>query len=460
MRILRWYILKQHLVPFLLGFGVVTFILEMDVLFDYLDLVVNRGVAPGIVAQLYLLSLGYIVALSVPCGVLVSALMTFGRLSQDNEITAVRASGVNLASILVAPLTAAAVVGGLLILFNNYVLPETNHAFAGLLMDISRMRPTVKLEEGVFVNDFPGYNLLVQSVNGRTNEMRGITLYQMNPTGPPTTILAQSGNLSYTPDGLTAVLTLHDGEIHEIPTDSPANGVRKYRRLEFRTHVIYIAGAGGLLERTVGYSRSDREMSADRLLEERRKIERQYAQELAVRRDRLRALGVSDREFQRLAPQPGGLRELVVGAIAHLRRDRDPYTQLAQKIPAVRNEIDLWTMERDAMLKRAASLSVEIHKKYSLSAACIVFVLVGAPLGMRVRRAGPAVAFVSIAFFLFYYLCLVGGEELAHRLLLPPWLAMWLANIVIGVYGLIATLRVCEILPLRSFARPVARVAA
>ena len=112
MRILRWYILKQHLVPLLLGFGVVTFILEMDVLFDYLDLVINRGVAPLAVLQLFLLSLGYIVALSVPCAVLVAVLMTFGRLSQDNEITALRASGVNLASVLVGPLLAADADGG------------------------------------------------------------------------------------------------------------------------------------------------------------------------------------------------------------------------------------------------------------------------------------------------------------------------------------------------------------
>src|SRR5438876_4408057 len=164
MRILRNYILRQHLVPFLLGFGVVTFILEMDVLFDYLDLIVNRGVAAGVVVQLFLLSLGYIVALSVTCAVLVAVLMTFGRLSQDNEITALRASGVNLASVLTGPLAASLVVGAGLTVFNNYVLPESNHAFAGLLVDISRMRPTVKLQEGVFVNDFPGYNLLVQRV--------------------------------------------------------------------------------------------------------------------------------------------------------------------------------------------------------------------------------------------------------------------------------------------------------
>src|SRR4029078_6901128 len=169
-------------------------------------------VPAGVVGQLFLMSLGYIVALSIPCAVLVAVLMTFGRLSQDNEITALRSSGINLASVLIAPIGAAVVLAGGLILFNNYVLPETNHIFAGLLIDISKMRPTVKLQEGVFVSDFPGYNLLVQRVNGRTSEMKGITLYQMNPTGPPTTILARNGSLRYSPDGSTAILTLHEGE--------------------------------------------------------------------------------------------------------------------------------------------------------------------------------------------------------------------------------------------------------
>ena len=102
----------------------------------------------------------------------------------------------------------------------------------------------------------------------------------------------------------------------------------------------------------------------------------------------------------------------------------------------LRGELDLWRLEHQALERRAGELSVEIHKKFSLPAACVVFVLIGAPLGMRVRRAGPAVAFVSVAFFLFYYLCLVGGEELANRLLLPPWLAMWLPNIVLGTWGI------------------------
>ncbi len=444
MRILNWYILRLHLVPFLLGFGVVTFILEMDVLFDYLDLVVNRGVAIGIVAQLFVLSLGYIVALSVPCAVLVAVLMTFGRLSQDNEITALRASGVNLGRILMWPLAAAALVATGLILFNNYVLPESNHAFANLLIDIGRMRPTVKLQEGTFITDFPGYNLLVQSVNGRTNEMKGVTIYQFNPGGPPTTILARSGFLSYTPDGRTAVLQLEDGEIHEVPQDDPSG--RKYRRLVFRQHTLYIANAGGILERSVRQNRSDREMSARTLIDERSRIRHDYDQTLAMHRLRLRQLGLQTQTFDRDAA--GLALNGVASAWRKLLGREEPLVE-ASRQPAVSAELEQFRVEREELQKRIAGLSVEIHKKFSLPFACIVFVLIGAPLGMRVRRAGPAVAFVSIAFFLFYYLCLVGGEELANRLLLPPWFAMWLANIVLGGWGLVSTLQACEILPRR-----------
>lgn len=454
-RILRTYILRLHLVPFLLGFGVVTFILEMDVLFDYLDLVVNRGVAVGVVAQLFLLSLGYIVALSAPCAVLIAVLMTFGRLSQDNEITALRASGVNLAHVLIGPLLAAVALQFGLTYFNNRVLPETNHAFANLLIDIGRMRPTVRLQEGVFITDFPGYNLLVQSVNGRTNEMSGLTIYKLNPGVPPTTILAKHGTLEYTPDGKTAVLRLRDGEIHEIPSEE--GGSRRYRRMVFKTHVIYIPGAGGLLEHTVRDARSDREMTTDALIEERARMRAQYDQAIGLRRDRLRQLGAPGLVIDALAPErlplTGQLRMTWAGLVSH----EDPLERFAGAQPALRTEIDLWRVERSALRRRIASLSVEIQKKYSLPAACVVFVLLGAPLGMRVRRAGPAVAFVSIAFFLFYYLCLIGGEELANRLLLPPWLSMWLPNLALGAWGLVATLHTCELW--RPRARPAARPA-
>ncbi len=442
MRILPWYILRQHLVPFLIGFGVVTFIFEMDVLFEYLDLVINRGVPVLAVLQLFVLSLGFVVALSVPCAVLVAELMTFGRLSQDNEITALRASGVHLFRVILPSLSVAGLLAVGLTLFNNYVYPEANHAFANLLVDIHRMRPTVRLQEGVFITDLPGYNLLVRSVNGHTNEMKGVTIYQMNAGGPPTTILAHSGFLSYTPDGRTAVIELKDGEIHEIQAE--AGQPRRYHRLSFKRHTIFIQGAGGLLERTVRDSRGDREKSAAMLIGERHELLAQYDRSLAQRVERFRAAGLALHALDGLAPERAPWTARLRLAWEALRHHGSTLEPVLVAHPELRAEAEMWRMERDGLLKRAASLSVEIHKKFALPAACVVFVLIGAPIGMRVKRGGPAVAFMSIGFFLFYYACLVVGEELANRLILPAWLAMWLANLVLGALGLELTARACD----------------
>ena len=442
-RILSWYILRQHLVPFLLGLGVVTFLFQMDALFQYLDLVLNRGVPVWAVVQMFVLSLGFVAVLSVPCAVLVAELMVFGRLSQDNEITALRASGVHLFRAIVPSLLASVVLAIGLTLFNNHVYPEVNHAFANLLVDIQRMRPTVRLQEGVFITDLPGYNLLVQSVNSRTSEMRGVTIYQLNNGGTPTTILAKTGKLSYTPDGRTAVLELRDGEIHEIPPS--ADGPRVYHKLRFEKHKIFIQDAGGMLDRTVRNSRSDREKSARVLLDERKQIEDQYDRSLLVRQERFKALGVTGRDLEALAPERAPLAHrpaLWWAAVTHKGWALAP---VGQRQPALAMDVDLWKLESESLRKRMATLSVEVHKKFALPAACVVFVLIGAPIGMRVKRAGPAVAFLSIGFFLLYYVCLVGGEELADRLLLPAWLAIWLANILLGLLGIDLTARACDV---------------
>jgi lipopolysaccharide export system permease protein len=442
-RILPLYILRQHLVPFLLGLGVVTFILQMDVVFDYLDLLINRGVPLLAVLQLFGLSLGFIVALAVPCAVLVTELMTFGRLSQDNEITALRASGIHMFSVIVPSLVVSVGLAVGLTLFNNHVYPDANHAFANLLIDIGRMRPTVRLQEGVFITDFPGYNMLVRRVNGQTNEMLGVTIYQSNAGAPPTTILAKTGFLSYTTDGRTAVLELTDGEIHEVPRDEA--GPKVYHRLTFKKHTIYIRDAGGLLERSVRRSRGDREKSARTLLDERAEVLAQFTRSLELKRESFRAAGVGPADLAALAPEREPWPRRLAAVAGAATAGRDPLEAVLTRHPGLKLEADLWKMERDALRRRIASLSIEMHKKFALPAACVVFVLIGAPIGMKVRRGGPAVAFVSIGFFLFYYLCLVGGEELANRLLLPPWLAMWLANIVLGLLGIDLTARACDV---------------
>src|SRR3990172_8535983 len=390
MRILERYVLREHLFPFFLGLSVVVFLLTLDFLFDLVDLAIGKGVGAGIVLELFALSLGWMMALAVPCAVLIAALATFGRLSQDNEIAAMRANGVNLMRIIAAPLLAAAVLGLLLVGFNNYVLPETNHRLYNLMVDVSRKRPTTQISEGVFVDGFEGYNIFVEKVNNRTNEIRGVKIYQLSSSARPTTILADWGVIHNSPDGRVVTLELHDGEIHEVP---PNDQERVYRRLMFKTHIINIRNVGADLERSGGAGGG------------------------------ARGAGVPTK------PRPS------------LPRGGAPSRYIP---PVTMDLIQMRQLEVETRDRRISGYEVEINKKISIPAACLVFVLVGAPLGIRARRSGMGVAFISILFFVFYYLCLAGGEELADRRIVEPWLAMWIPNIVIGAIGTVLTLQAAE----------------
>ncbi len=455
MRTLRLYVLRLYLVPWLLGFGVVTYLLQLDFLVDIMDLLIGRGVPPRAVGELFVLSLGWMVALSVPCGVLVATLMTFGRMAQDQEIIALKASGINIFRVILAPLTLAFALFLGLSVFNCWVLPEANHRLASLMVDISQKRPTVRLVEGVFVNDFPGYSLLVRRVDGRTNQMHGVTLFEFGSNPTPPIIVADRGSLEYLPDGDTAVFELREGVIHEVPNDVP--GSRKYRQVKFDVQRIFIAGAGSMLRRSVRDLRSDREMTLEQLGREIELADAQLAASVARANERL-----ADEQVPALVLVPradsSGLGTPAAWIAAARARLAGIQFDARLLRPETMAEFQMLRLEVETLARRKASLEVELHKKFALAFACVVFVLVGAPLGMRVRRGGVAIGFLSIAFFAFYYLCLQFGESFADRLLLPPWLAMWLANIVLGTWGLFATLAACEVRIGRSVRRSEAPV--
>jgi lipopolysaccharide export system permease protein len=464
MRILERYVLREHLFPFVLGFSVVIFLLTLDFMFDLVDLVVGKGIGVGVVLELFVLSLGYMVALAFPCAVLIACLAAFGRLSQDNEIAAMRANGVNVLRVIGAPLFAAGALASLLVLFNNHVLPESNHALANLMADVGRKRPTTQITEGVFIDGFVGYNIFVEKVNSRTNEIRGVKIYQLNSSARPTTILADWGVIHNSPDGRVMTLELHDGEIHEVP---PNDAERTYRRLMFKTHLINIRNPGADLERRDRESRGDREMSLSMMRSHIRRLREDLGRSVEGRDQILSDAGYdSYEEFVRAAiprQPPRGVQAWVRGALRALSSvgpwAAEPYAtggRPREISPITMDAIQMRQLEIDALARRLNSLNVEVQKKFSIPAACLVFVLVGAPLGMRARKSGIAVAFLSILFFVFYYLCLAGGEELADRRILAPWFAMWAPNLVIGAIGLVLTLQAAEVIrrPRRRRPRP------
>jgi lipopolysaccharide export system permease protein len=442
--ILRRYVVGSLVGPFLLGFGIVTFLLTMEMFLDLLDLLLNKGIDPWTVTRLFVFALGWMVALSVPCGVLVSTLMTYGRLSQDNEIIALRASGVHLMTLVNPALGLSVIVAIALTLFNNYILPETNYAYASLLQDVSRKHPTAEIREGVLIDDFRGYDLWIGRLNDRTGAMEDVLILD-GRTRPqaPRTILARNGTLKFRPESNVLTLELQDGEIHEADPNSPEG---EYRRLSFTTQTLNITNPSDQWTGTGSHQRGQREMSVQVMREQIRQLRAEAARQDSLIQSCLLGLPAkSIEELDRLDPSGASpsKAELLLGSLGRiLSRPRTQPPRIWT--PDEKRSIELIRVrqeEQRTTLRKIREYQVEIQKKFSIPLACIIFVLVGAPLGVMARRGGLAAGYFSVIFFIFYYICLVGGESLADRLILPPWLAMQIPNIILGGLGVALTMR-------------------
>ncbi len=412
MKILSRYILKEHAGPFLFGFFVVTFVLVMDFIIDIMDLIIDKGLSAWTILEIFGLNLAWMLALSIPMAVLVATLMAFGRLSADNEITAIKSSGTSLYAIVAPALAASTILAVGLALFSNLVLPEFNHRARALMSDIGKKRPTLTFKAGIFMDEFPGYTVLIKKLDKRSSHLEGITIYDAGSGPSPTTITARRGSLEFSPDGNTLRMDLYDGEIHEVDAQDPS----KYRRVNFRKHTLYIKDVGSKLIRSSSDYRGDREMTALMMRQQIAELEDQIEEH----RHRMNELGAN--AVERI--ERG---EKVEGTHEALKVSRTTLSQLQAEHRAIEH-----------LKKKINSYRVEIHKKFSIPAACIVFVLIGAPLGIMAKRGGIAIGVgLSLGFFLLYWAFLIAGEELADRLIAPPYLAMWSPNIFIGAAGIL-----------------------
>jgi len=393
-----------------MGFGLIVFILVIDVVLQMLDQVLGKGLEVGAALQLFIYNLSWIVALAVPMAVLIAVLMVFGRLAADNELLALKAAGISFTRAVMPVALAALLLSLVMIWFNDQVLPDSNHRARELAASLKRAKAALvlKQKEGVFLRDLGPYHLLIREVNEETNQLSGLTLYDTGQPGPPTTLRAETGRIEIFNDGRYMRLTLENGEYHRINTDDPG----RISRGTFTRQVLHIRDKSRDFSGYRSSYRSDREMDIAAMLAGIENIEA----------DNQRALRVIDSTVV----------AFVQDAAAAPADDK-----LAERGRQLTDRIDKQWALMDSRRRRANSYLVEVHKKFSIALACVVFVLVGAPVGALTRARGTAVSVaVSLVFFFAFWMFLIGGEELADRGFLFPGLAMWAPDVIFAAVGL------------------------
>jgi lipopolysaccharide export system permease protein len=328
----------------------------MDKIFKLVELIVARGANPVHILKLLMFISPSFLIFTIPMGVLVGTLLTFGRLSADSEITAFKASGVSLYQ-LFFPIAlfsiGAYLVTSLLVL---YGLPWGNRGFKSTLFMVLQTKASIEIKERVFNDAFDGLVIYVDRVPIQGEKIEGILIYDERDKTSVNTIFAKGGFLINNPQSKDIILRLLQGDIHRF---DPKTNV--YQKIAFDAYDLRLELAKAL---TVMWRKlKDWEMSID---------------------------------------------------------------DIKEKMEFIRNRGGDVT-----------SLQVEIHKRYAFPFACLIFALIGVPLGVQPHRSGRSHGFVlSILILLAYYISLSFAEVIALRKEISPFLGGWMPNFLFGGFGL------------------------
>jgi lipopolysaccharide export system permease protein len=424
MSILTRYVIRALIGPFLFAFTAVTGLLFLNAVAQKLEDLAGRGLGFDVISEFMVLSLPHIVALTFPMAVLVAVLYTFADLTGQNEVTAMAAGGIRVSRLLLPLLVLGVGFTGLMFWFNASVLPETNYRLSQLMSDVGSTNPTLQLREQVVnevsTGDGTRYFLQAARIDVQTNTLSDVVIYDMSRAGDFRTIEAKRGEMAFTPDRSDLYITLFEGQALEVTDERPG----AFQRMEFETQVLPMRGVGSELQRQVGGGpRTDREMPIPMLQErvqesltllQRVSEESLEASRLAI----LTALSLDVSGLPLETLESDGMPELLSGDDAVISE-----ATATHRINEVR-----WNVHRLSVYQ----YRVEIHKKYAIAFACLIFILFGAPFAVRFPQGGVGMVIAtSVGVFFLYYAGLIGGERIANRGLLDPVLAMWLPNLIL-----------------------------
>ncbi len=453
------FMLKTFLPLFMMTFMICLFIVMMQFLWRYVDELVGKGLGIGLVAELFFYAALTLVPLALPLAILLASLMTFGNLGEHVELTAMKSSGISLVKVMkpLIVLLCAVAVGAFF--FQNDVLPKSQVKMWTLLFSMRQKSPTLDIPEGTVYTQIPGYNIFVKH-KGKDNDMLyNLLIYDVSSGyGSPRVVSADSGRLSMTEDKRHLVLDLYQGNWYEEmhASSSSAMGSNLYRREAFHDKEI-------LIKYDDNFTRMDddamrQQYVGKNITELRRTIDSvqlkvdSVGARLAAELQSIPVVGVPTR---RVVVRDGGkpVRE-VVRPVA-MKRPIDFDSLMNALTPTSRSAVIERAMQNATNVQQDNAFrsinmgddqfiirrhGIELHKKFTLSLACLIFFFIGAPLGAIIRKGGLGMPIViSVILFIFYYMIDNMGYKLARDGRWPVWEGIWLSSAVLLPLGVFLT---------------------
>ena len=327
------------------------------------DLIINKGVGAAYVFRLLMLMMPWLLTFTIPISVLSATLLAFGRLASDNEVIALKASGVSLYRIAAPALVVGLLVSLFCIPLNDRILPESGYRARCLIKEIAIRNPLAMLEPGVFIKGFQDYIIFVYNIQG--NKLKNIRIYQPQAGKPTRTIVAKEGEVIPIPEKNVVKLKLRYGSADEALPEDPDN----FYKVVFDTYYMTLNLKDALESENI--QKKPREMSIAELRTEAKKMDKENV-----------------------------------------------------------NTVPLY---------------IEIHNKLALAFSNFIFILIGIPIAIRTHRREKSINFgFTMVLFLVYWGIMLVGVACSIRNIIPPWLGIWMANVLLFIVGVFLFLRVAR----------------
>ncbi len=411
----------------------------MQFLWKYIDDLVGKGLEWYVISELLFYASATLVPLALPLAILVSSIMTLGNLAEHYELVAAKSAGISLQKILRPMIFTAVLIGGLAFYFSNFILPYTNLKMGSLLYDVRQQKPALYIREGVFYNGIDGFSMKIGKKESDNQTLRNVIIYDHTAQrGNTKVILADKGKMMMSEDEKYLVVTLYDGRSYEEQQESRSNArdTHPFLRTSFSNYSFRFDLSTFKLNRTneelfkdnyqmLNLDQLDNSLDSLHLQLDLRRIEisnsiKSYFQ---VYRDSLLNYPIKNQIASPLFDTVD-MKVVYDFALGHARN--------------VKSYLGSISEEEDAREKLIARFAIEWHRKYTLSAACFILFLIGAPLGAIIRKGGigmPVV--VSVIFFLIFHVISIMGEKFSREGVINPLYGMWISSCVLLPVGII-----------------------
>ena len=447
------FVLRSFAILFVGTFFICLFVFIMQFLWLYVDELVGKGIPMDVLMKFFYFTTLTLVPKSLPLAILLAALITFGNFGERVELTAMKAAGIPLIRVMRPLIVFSVVLGCVSFYFQNVTVPHANLQLQTLLISMKQKSPELEIPEGAFYDGIDNYNLYVKRKDSNTGMLYGVVIYNLSNGFENATILkADSGRLETTADKQHLRFILYHGEQFENLKDGQISSKNiPYRREQFGEKVMLIEFSsdfdmmdGSFLSSNAmnkNMPRLAHDIDSMQMMQD--SISRVYFNQLQNGSFASHRLTKSDTAKLKTFVESEAVAFIDVDSLFHssTRDQRKKWLESEQRrINNLKNELSLKTRTVFNADKNIRRHQIEWFYKITLSLSCLVFFLIGAPLGAIIRKGGLGMpVIVSVFTFIVYYILDTSGTKLAREGEISVLWGAWMSTTVLAPLGVFLT---------------------